>query len=116
MTTKNPYEYLKIDCLEDVDPVEAQSTWCVTEGRNETVTIFSSPLPDGYWVYGYFVHWANGRTSVRQPTAALGRFLSQREAKLYAIGFMTLYMEYFLEDTQAAIRRAEASLMQAELF
>lgn len=116
MNTKNPYEYLKIDCLADVDPVEAQSTWCVTEGRDETVIIFSSPLPDGYWVYGYLVHWANGRSSVRQPTAALGRFRSQRDAKLYAIGFMFLYLDYFLIETRARLHNAEASLLQAELF
>ena len=87
-----------------------------TEGRDETVTIFSSPLPDGYWVYGYLVHWANGRTSVRHPTAALGRFRTQREAKLYAIGFMLLYLDYFLEETRARLHKAEASLLQAELF
>ena len=108
MNTKNPYEYLKIDCLADVDPVEAQSTWCVTEGRDETIIIFSSPLPDGYW--------ANGRTSVKQPTAALGRFRSQRDAKLYAIGFMFLYLDYFLIETRARLHKAEASLLQAELF
>lgn len=116
MNTKNRYEYLKIDCLEDVEPVETQSTWCVTEGRDEIIKISTSPLPDGYWVYGYLVHWANGRTSVRQPTAALGRFRSQREAKLYAIGFMFLYLDYFLIETRARLHNAEASLLQAELF
>ena len=116
MNTKNRYEYLKIDCLEDVEPVEAQSTWCVTDDRSETISILSSPLVDGSWVYGYIVHWANGRVSVQQPSASLGRFRSQREAKLYAIGFMLIYLEYFLEETRAALRRGEASLMQAQLF
>lgn len=116
MNTKNRYEYLKIDCLEDVEPVEAQSTWCVTEGRYETIKIFSSTLPDGSWVYGYLVHWANGRTSAQQPTASFGRFRTQRDAKLYAVGFMALYLDYFREETRADLRRAEASLMQAELF
>lgn len=116
MKQKNRYEYLKIDCLADVDPVEAQSAWRVTEGRVETVIIFSSPLTDGSWVYGYIVYWANGRTSVQKPTAAHGRFHSQREAQLYAIGFMLMYSDYFREETRADLRRAEASLMQAELF
>lgn len=56
MNTKNRYEYLKTDCIEDVEPVEAQSTWCVTSGRYKTVEIYSSLLPDGSWVYGYLVH------------------------------------------------------------
>lgn len=116
MNTKNRYEYLKLDCLEDVEPVEAQSTWCLTEGREENITIYSSPLPDGSWVYGYMVHWANGRTSVRKPTAELGLFRSQREAKLYAVGFMLIYSDYFLEQTRIDLRRSEASLMQSELF
>lgn len=116
MNTKNPYEYLKTDCLADVEPVEAQSTWCVTEGRGESVTILSSLLPDGSWVYGYLVHWANGRMSVQQPSATLGRFRSQREAKLYAIGFMLLYLDFFQEETRTALRRGEASLIQPELF
>ena len=116
MSAKNRYESLKIDCLEDVEPVEALSSWSVTEGRDETVTIFSSPLPDNTWVYGYLVHWANGRTSVQQPTASLGKFRTQRDAKLYAIGFMLIYLEYFLEETRASLCNAEASLLQAELF
>ncbi len=116
MNAKNRYEYLKIDCLEDVEPVEAQSTWCVTEERDETITIFSSPLPDGSWVYGYLVHWANGRTSVQKPSAALGKFKTQREAKLYAIGFMLLYLDFFREETRTDLRHCEASLLQAELF
>lgn len=116
MNTKNRYEYLKSDCLADVEPVEAQSTWCLTEGRDESVTIFSSLLPDGAWVYGYLVNWANGRMAVQQPTASLGRFRNQREAKLYAVGFMLIYLDYFTEETREALRRAEASLIQAELF
>ena len=116
MNTKNPYEYLKVDCLADVEPVEAQATWRVTESRDETITIFSSPLESGLWVYGYLVHWANGRTSVHKPSASLGLFRTQREAKLYAIGFMLLYSDYFLEQTRADLRRGEVSLMQCELF
>lgn len=116
MNTKNRYDYLKIDCLADVEPVEAQSIWRVTEGREETVTIYSSPLPDGLWVYGYLVHWANGRTSVQKPTATLGLFRSPREAKLYAIGFMLIYLDYFRKETRVDLLRAEASLLQIELF
>lgn len=116
MNTKNPYEHLKIDCLADVEPVEAQSTWTVTEGREETVKILTSLLPDGMWVFGYSVFWANGRFSFRKPTAELGLFRAQRDAKLYAIGFMLIYLNYFLEQTRLDIRRGEAALIQTELF
>ena len=116
MNTKNRYEFLKIDSLSDHEPIEPQSTWCLTEGRGESVSILSSSLADGSWVYGYIVHWANGRVSARKPSAELGRFRTQRDAKLYAVGFMLLYQAYFLEDTRASIRQAEANLIQAELF
>lgn len=114
---KNKYEYLKInDCLEDVDPVEATSSWTLTDSRSETITITNALLPDGTWVYGYVVYWAKGGASSKQPTAELGQFRTQREAKLHAIGFMLIYTDYFLPETQEAIRAAEASLLQGKFF
>lgn len=116
MNTRNCYESLRIDCVSDMEPVEAQSTWRVTERRDENITIFSSLLSNGLWVYGYMVNWANGRTSIRKPTAELGLFRTQREAKLYAIGFMKLYLSYFIQETCDALRLAETSLLQGQLF
>ncbi len=113
---KNKYDYLKVDCLEDVDPVEATSSWTLTDSRDETITITNAVLPDGSWVYGYVVYWAKGGSSTKLPTAEHGRFRSQREAKLHAIGFMLVYNNYFLPETQEAIRAAEASLLQGQLF
>lgn len=116
MKSKNPYENLKTDCLEDVRPVEAQASWTITESRDETITLHTSLLPDGAWVYGYSVYWHNGRTSTSPTSATNGLFRTQREAQLYAVGFMTLYLSYFTADTCRDIRKAEASLMQGELF
>lgn len=116
MSTKNPYESLKIDCLADVEPVEAESCWTVTDDNTESVKILTSLLPDGAWVYGYSVYWANGSSSIRQPTAANGRFRSQRDAQLYALGFMLAFARYFTDNSRAALRSAEASLSQTELF
>lgn len=116
MNTKNPYESLKTVCLSDVEPVEAQSTWTVTDDNRESVKITTSLLPDGSWVYGYSVYWANGRTSLRQPSAGNGLFRAQRDAQLYALGFMLAFASYFTEDTRAALRSAEATLSQTELF
>lgn len=114
---RNRYEYLKIDDCHEVDaPVEAQSSWTLTDFRFETVTITNALLPDGSWVYGYSVYWARGGTSVRAPTAELGRFRSQREAKLHAVGFMLVYVDYFLPETRESLVRAEASLLQGSLF
>ncbi|MFG6385466.1 MAG: hypothetical protein K1V80_03170 [Muribaculaceae bacterium] len=114
--SKNPYEYLKTDCLEDVAPVESQSTWQVTDSNDESIFIHTSQLPDGHWVYGYMVYWKNGRQSMLRTSAENGLFNSQRESQLYAIGFMRLYLSYFQAETRDAITRAESRLIQAELF
>lgn len=116
MKNPNPYDYLKIDCLEDVEPVEATSSWTVTDSRAETITITSALLPDGFWVYGYIVHWGVGGVSTKGPTAELGKFRTQREAKLHAIGFMKLYLPSFIPETRDALRMAEAQLLQGQLF
>ncbi len=116
MEARNQYDYLKVDCLEDVEPVEATASWTITDSRTERITITSAVLPDGYWVYGYTVYWAKGGTSTKGPTAELGKFRSQREAKLHAVGFMKLYVDYFIPDTRDALRIAETSLLQGQLF
>lgn len=113
---RNDYDSLKIDCLEDVEPVEATASWTITEPRSETITITTALLPDGFWVHGYTVYWCKGGSSIKKPTAALGKFRSQRDAELYAIGFMKMYLEYFTPETRYAIRIAEHSLSQTQLF
>lgn len=112
----NKYDFLKIDCLEDVEPVDATSVWPLTDSRRENVSITSALLPDGYWVYGYKVYWAKGGESVKLPTAASGKFRTQREAYLHAIGFLLCYLEHFLPETQDAIHTAEKGLLHLGLF
>ncbi|MDE7397029.1 MAG: hypothetical protein K2M98_04815 [Muribaculum sp.] len=113
----NKYEYLRVDeCLDSEDPVDATSSWSISDSRKETIAITTAVLPDGYWVYGYIVNWANGRTSVKKPSGERGEFRTQREAKLHAIGLMLMYLGYFLPETRDAISRAEAALMQSQLF
>ncbi len=116
MEQQNPYDYLKTDCLEDVEPVEATSSWTFTDARQESITITTAQLHDGSWVYGYLVYWGKGGTSVKGPTAELGKFHTEREARLHAVGFMKLYLSYFIPETRYALRLAEASLLQGELF
>lgn len=116
MTLKNKYEYLKIDCLEDVDPVEETSSWTITESRHESITITTAMQPDGFWIYGYVVYWGKGGVSSKLPTAEHGHFRSQREARLHAIGFMLVYLSHFRPETQDAVLSAEQSLMQVPLF
>ena len=116
MTQQNPYDHLRISGPENIAPVEATACWTVTESRSETISITTALLPDGGWVYGYIVYWAKGGTSTKLPSAERGKFRTQREAKLHAIGFMKTYLPYFTQDTRDDLRSAEASLLQANLF
>lgn len=96
---------------DDPAPVDAQATWDICPGT-ELVRISTAMLPDGTWVYGYYVYWLNGRTSVHRPDPNLGLFATQRDAQLYAIGFMLMYESYFSADTVAALRKNEFLLCQ----
>lgn len=116
MTTPNQYEHLKIDCLTEVLSVTIQDTLTVTNSRDETIKIYTSKLDSGNWVYGYSVYWANGRTSYKVPATENGLFRTQREACLYAIGFMLIYKDYFLPETKQSLFQIEAELLQAGLF
>lgn len=116
MTLKNKYEYLKTDCLFDVEPVAASESWTVTDSRTERITITLAQISGESWVYGYTVFWAKGGMSCRNPSAELGLFASRRDAKLHAIGFILVYLEHFLPETQASLQEAEKTLIQLQLF
>lgn len=112
----NPYEHLKLDRLCNFDPVAPQSTWVITEHPDERVAILTSALEQGEWCYGYQVCWKNGRISYLEPDPQKGLFASQREAQLYALGFMSLYASYFTEATNTAILKSISIKSQTSLF
>ena len=113
----NRYDGLRIAApAPDLSPVEASSSWTLTDSRAEVITISSALLPDGSWVYGFCVSWAKGGKSSRLPSAESGRFRSQHDAKLHAVGFMLGYIEHFIPEYQDALRAAEKSLVQLSLF
>ncbi len=104
--SKNPYEYLKLDELCEIEPIPALSSWSITDDQAETVSILTSVLDNGLWCYGYSVFWKNGRHSHCNPDPAKGLFHSQREAQLYALGFRagsTISVNH-----QAVTRRADS--------
>lgn len=112
MYTKNPYEHLKIGTGETVSS-EISSSWLVSESRDEKIVINASRLDSGFWVWGYMVNWASGRYSESSPSAKNGLFNSLREARLYAIGFMLVYLDYFTQESQNSLLKARASLAQS---
>lgn len=103
---ENPYETLKIPFLGDSPEFAPTSQFRVSAHPAETIFIFTSRV-DGYWIYGYQVHWTNGQISLRQPTKSFGLFRSESDARLHCIGFMKGFLKHFSEDTVNNIRAAE---------
>ncbi|MCM1310855.1 MAG: hypothetical protein NC301_07520 [Bacteroides sp.] len=116
MSDRNPYEYLAVSYLDDCPPLEAQSVYYITADPGETITIFTAQMRLGMYAYGYEVTWANGRKSYKSVAPDGRVFRSEREARLYAVGFMRLYESAFLPDTRRALIEAEHQLSQATLF
>lgn len=115
MKELNPYESLRLDRLPEMDEggrVVPENQWIITTEPDERINIYTNQMPDGTWVWGYYVDWANGRVSMRQPDDHIGRFASQREARLYGIGYMRAFIGYFRPETQEAILAAEKTLLQ----
>lgn len=123
MKRLNRYESLRLvaDERPHAEPVEARASSDIGT-PDELISIATAVTTDGLWTYGYIVHWhlQEGQTKQRvsrlDPAACNGLFCSQREARLYAVGFMLSYTEYFLPDTVDALRREEGRLRQMQLF
>lgn len=114
--SENPYEYLKLDEICGCGQVPTQFILTVGNTEHETIRIHTSQLPNGRWCYGYSVYWKNGRQSILEPDPSLGLFFTRREAHLYALGFMSLYADFFTEDSNHAIRSAITIESQGTLF
>lgn len=97
-------------------PVDAQSTWEITESSIERISILTSVLSNGYWRYGYYVRWTNGRVSSSKPDPAIGVFGSQRDAQLHANGLMSCFENFFQQESISAIKRAANPKSQSALF
>jgi hypothetical protein len=70
----------------------------------------------GKFVQGYSVFWANGRSSMQQPSLVNGYFRSATDAMLFTLGFMQQYLTYFLPETAEAIKQKIKVLSQSTLF
>ena len=50
------------------------------------------------------------------PDPANGLFRTEREARLYYLGYLSLFLDYYIEDTIEAIREAIHEYSQQTLF
>ena len=110
------FEHLRHEEYPDAAPVTTYSSENISPDRTETIHIHYAEAKPGKWVGGYSVFWKNGRQSLMIPSLADGWFSSSREAKLFYLGFMLNYLEFFTEDNQFAIKEAVNKYSQSTLF
>lgn len=110
------YEYLRHEEYPDAAPVTTYSSENISPDRTETIHLHYAEAEPGKWVGGYSVFWKNGRQSLKIPSLSDGWFSSSREAKLFYLGFMLNYLEFFTEDNQFAIKEAVNKYSQSTLF
>lgn len=112
----NPFNSLRVEDYSDADVCREFQTVCITHSRNEVINILVAEAEPGKWVHGYSVFWANGRTSTLHPSLSNGYFHSERDAKLFVLGFMSQYLPFFDPESAEAIKNNIKELSQNSLF
>lgn len=111
----NPYDYLRSSYKGEANEVPDPSRLRIS-GEHETIDILSSQIEPGVFVSGFIVYWADGRISQKIPSTAYGVFPSERESRLWVIGYMLTYKQHFTDDVVSQLRQQERILAQQVLF
>jgi hypothetical protein len=112
----NPFNSLLIEQYSDADDLTTYQVNRITSDNNETIEILFDEFEQGKFAAGYRVYWANGRISYRLPNPGNGYFASERDAKLFTLGFMSCYLNWFLPETAEAIKNEIRNLSTNSLF
>lgn len=114
----NPYEYLRLTDIQiPVDSLQLgeERRINITENNAETAVIITASVGQ-YWCGGIQFYWHHGGVSYKKPDPANGLFRTEREARLYYIGYLSLFLDYYIDDTKEAIREAIHEYSQQTLF
>lgn len=113
----NPYEYLKVQGVTGIvaSPYDEQYRLNITDNNQETATIITRRTGE-YWYGGFQFYWHHGNLSYKRPDPANGLFRTERETRLYYIAYLSLFLDYYLEDTKSSIKSALLKFSQQTLF
>ena len=113
----NPYEYLKVHGVVVVEASadDEQHDLTITDNNQETAIIITRRAGE-YWYGGFQFYWHHGNTSYKHPDPANGLFRTESDARLYYIGYLSLFMDYYIEDTKSSIKSALFNYSQQTLF
>lgn len=113
----NPYEYLKVQGITEfiASPDDEQHRLNITDNNQETAIIITQRSGE-YWCGGFQFYWHHGNTSCKRPDPSNGLFSTERDARLYYIAYLSLFMDYYIEETKSSIKDALLEYSQQTLF
>lgn len=110
----HPYSSLNLGAVDDARDILPENEITISKHPSETIRIFTARYGSEF-VYGYQFIWKDGRNSFRNPSPTIGRFRSERDARLHCIGMFKHYREYFSKEAFENIVAAERKYLNTEL-
>lgn len=81
-----------------------------------SIAIFTAEIKPGKWAWGYNVFTKDCKNLYLNPSLEYGHCRSERDAKLYVLGFLLANGSIFTQDAREAIGSAIRNLQQLSLF
>jgi hypothetical protein len=113
---ENQYRNLLVEDYCDAADLVDYKVSHITNDSREIIEVLYAEYEPGKYAAGYRVYWANKRISFRLPNPSNGYFRSERDAKLYILGFMMVYSAWFLPETVTDIKDNITKLSINTLF
>ena len=112
----NPYEKYRVREFENWGESRNYSSHAVVDDRRERVELLIAQVTNNKFAIGYDIYFADGRRASRLPSLEYGYFVSERDAKLYFLGYIKQYSARFLPSTIEAADDLIRKITQLELF
>lgn len=112
----NPYENYRVREFENSGEIRNYSNHVVVDDRRERVELLIAQVSSDKYALGYDIYFADGRRASRLPSLEYGYFASERNAKLYFLGYIKQYSMRFLPSTIEAADELIRKIIQPPLF
>lgn len=112
----NPYENYRIRVFENSGELRNYKKDVVVDNRRERVVLLIGQVAPDKFAIGYDIYFADGRRASRLPSLEYGYFASERDAKLYFLGYIKQYSMRFLPSTIEAADELIRKIIQPPLF
>lgn len=112
----NPYENYRVREFENSGEIRNYSSHVVVDDRRERVEFLIAQVSSDKYALGYDIYFADGRRASRLPSLEYGYFTSERNAKLYFLGYIKQHSARFLPSTIEAADELIRKIIQPPLF